>query len=176
MGGTQRTVRICGVEAARWAVLAGNFVDCKTAHALGILTHLVDPAEVTDTVDQISSAGKPENKYSGAPQDSNHPIAAFASSFYSNENMPTLLSGSCPEGFDVDDRNVGRQLKSLSRTAPIALRLASELLDSAVETGDDLDAGLALELSNLEDIFGTSDALEGLSALIEGRRPSYTNG
>ena len=54
--------------------------------------------------------------------------------------------------------------------------MASELLDGAVETGDNLDAGLALELSNLEDIFGTSDALEGLSALIEGRRPSYTNG
>ena len=61
------------------------------------------------------------------------------------------------------------------RLAPIALRMANELLDGAVETGDDLDAGLALELSNLNDIFGTSDALEGLSALIEGRRPSYTN-
>ena len=90
--------------------------------------------------------------------------------------MAGLLSGSCPDGFDVEDRNVGRQLKSLSRTAPIALRMASELLDSAVETGDNLQAGLALELSNLEDVFGTSDALEGLSALIEGRRPSYTNG
>ena len=54
--------------------------------------------------------------------------------------------------------------------------MASELLDGAVETGKDLDAGLALELSNLQDIFATSDALEGLSALIEGRRPSYTNG
>ena len=90
--------------------------------------------------------------------------------------MAGLLMGSCPDGFDAEDRNVGRQLKSLSRTAPIALRMASELLDSAVETGDNLDAGLALELANLEDIFGTSDALEGLSALIEGRRPSYTNG
>ena len=176
LGGTQRTVRICGVEAARWAVLAGNFVDCKTAHALGILTHLVDPAEVTGTVDQISSDGKPANKYPGVPLDSQHPIAVFSSSFYSNENMSTLLAGSCPDGFDVEDRNVSRQLKSLSRTAPIALRLASELLDSAVATGDDLDAGLELELSNLEDIFGTSDALEGLSALIEGRRPTYTNG
>ena len=34
LGGTQRTVRICGVEAARWAVLAGNFMDSKTASAL----------------------------------------------------------------------------------------------------------------------------------------------
>ena len=53
------------------------------------------------------------------------------------------------------------------------MRMANELLDGAVETVDNLEAGLALELANLEDIFGTSDALEGLSALIEGRRPEY---
>ena len=176
LGGTQRTVRICGVEAARWAVLAGNFVDSKTAHALGILTHLVEPAEVTTTVQSIDGSGKPANKYTGQPRNPEHPVSVFASTFYSDANMAGLLTGSCPDGFDAEDRNVGRQLKSLSRTAPIALRMASELLDSAVETGDNLDAGLALELANLEDIFGTSDALEGLSALIEGRRPTYTNG
>ena len=176
LGGTQRTVRICGVEAARWAVLAGNFVDSKTAHALGILTHLVEPAEVTATVQSIDTSGKPANKYTGQPRNPEHPVSAFASAFYSDGNMAGLLTGSCPDGFDAEDRNVGRQLKSLSRTAPIALRMASELLDSAVETGENLEAGLALELANLEDIFGTSDALEGLSALIEGRRPTYTNG
>ena len=175
LGGTQRTVRICGIEVARWAVLAGNFVDSKTAHAVGILTHLVEPAEVSDTVEAISALGKPENKYPGVPRDADHPVAAFANAFYSDENMAGLLNGSCPDGFDAEDRNVGRQLKSLSRVAPIAMRMANELLDGAVETGDDLDAGLALELSNLKDVFSTADALEGLSALIEGRRPGYTN-
>jgi len=53
--------------------------------------------------------------------------------------------------------------------------MASDLLDTAVATGSDLDAGLAAELAKLHDIFGTADALEGLSALIEGRRPSYQN-
>ena len=51
---------------------------------------------------------------------------------------------------------------------------ASELLDKAVATGQDLDAGLQLELEGLEQMFSVSDALEGLSALIEGRRPEYT--
>ena len=175
LGGTQRTVRICGVEAARWAVLAGNFMDAKTANALGILTHLVEPAEVSGVVDQIAVEGKPANKYPGCPRDSGHPVATFASSFYNDENMAGLLNGSCPDGFDAEDRNVGRQLKSLGRVAPIALRMANELLDGAVQTADDLDAGLALELANLEDIFSTADALEGLSALIEGRRATYTN-
>ena len=175
LGGTQRTVRICGIEAARWAVLAGNFVDSTTAHALGILTHLVDPAEVDTTVVQIASQGKPANKYPGAPFNSKHPIVEFAQSFYNDDNMDDLLSGSCPTGFDAGERNVERQLKSLSRTAPIALHMANDLLNRAIETGSDLDAGLASELADLETIFGTSDALEGLSALIEGRRPNYSN-
>ena len=175
LGGTQRTVRICGIEAARWAVLAGNFVDPESAAALGLLTHLVDPAAVASTVSSIVVAGKPARKYAGAPIDADHPTTAFAANFYTDANMPSLLSGDCPEGFDAEDKTVSRQMKALSRTAPIALRMAAGLLEGARTTGDDLDAGLALELSSLETIFGTDDALEGLSALIEGRRPSYTD-
>lgn len=175
LGGTQRTPRICGIEAARFAVLAGNFLDAGSAAALGLLTHLVEPADVDSTVAQIASTGKPSNKYPAAPADSNHPAAAFALAFYSDANMAALAAGEVPEGFDADDKMVGRQLKSLSRTAPIALAMASDLLDTAVATGSNLDAGLAAELAKLHDIFGTADALEGLSALIEGRRPSYQN-
>ena len=64
-------------------------------------------------------------------------------------------------------------MKSLSRTAPIALRMASELIDAAGST--ELSDGLSQELGNLEAIFSTDDALEGLSALIEGRKPTYQN-
>jgi enoyl-CoA hydratase/carnithine racemase len=155
--------------------LAGNFLDANGALALGLLTHLVEPANVRDTVDDLTKSGKPLNKYSGSPADSSHPAAAFALNFYADKNMAALNSGQCPDGFDVEDRMVGRQLKAMSRAAPIALKMSSELLDAAISTGEDLDAGLALELSKLNDIFATEDALEGLSALIEGRRPTYTN-
>jgi len=174
LGGTQRTPRICGVEAARWAVLAGNFMDHNSASALGLLTHLVEPGEVDATIENISEIGKPNNKYPEKPSDNDHPVVKFSNAFYSNENIATLLSGSCPEGFDTEDKQVSRQLRSLSRTAPIALSMASELIDDAVTT-DGIENGLALELERLSTIFGTSDALEGLSALIEGRRPEYTN-
>lgn len=175
LGGTQRTPRICGIEAARYAVLAGNFLDANSAAALGLLTHLVDPSDVDSTVAQIASTGKPANKYPAAPADPSHPAAAFALAFYGDANMAALAAGQAPEGFDAEDKMVGRQLKSLARTAPIALAMASDLLDEAVTTGSDLDAGLAAELAKLHDIFGTADALEGLSALIEGRRPTYQN-
>ena len=51
--------------------------------------------------------------------------------------------------------------------------MASELIDVATSTN--LEDGLAAELQNLEDIFATKDAYEGLSSLIQGRRPSYNN-
>ncbi|MBS65270.1 MAG: 3-hydroxyacyl-CoA dehydrogenase [Euryarchaeota archaeon] len=173
LGGTQRTPRICGIECARYAVLAGNFIDAVTAKALGLLTHLVEPSTVGPTVAAIASDGKPDEKYPSGPADSVHPVVSFATSFYSDENMPSLLTGSLPDGFDNEDKMVSRQLKSLSRAAPIALSIASELLNEAADS--DLELGLKSELGRLDEIFETADALEGLSALIEGRRPSYSN-
>jgi hypothetical protein len=47
------------------------------------------------------------------------------------------------------------------------------LINAAGNTN--LSDGLGQELGNLETIFSTNDALEGLSALIEGRKPTYQN-
>ncbi|MCH1442980.1 MAG: 3-hydroxyacyl-CoA dehydrogenase NAD-binding domain-containing protein [Candidatus Poseidoniaceae archaeon] len=173
LGGTQRPARICGIPAARWSVLAGNFMDAQTGYDLGLLTHLVDVASVDSCVEELASIGKPDNKYPGEPTNPSSPAAAFAATFYSDENMVSLMDGTCPEGFDSEDKIVSRQLKSLSRTAPIALKMASDLIDATSVT--DLSAGLQMELDQLTDIFSTSDSLEGLSALIEGRKPAYSN-
>ena len=172
LGGTQRTPRICGIECARFAVLAGNFLDAESAKALGLLTHLVDPSAVETTVSAIAAQGKPGEKYPSKPADSEHSVVSFATSFYSDDNIVSLLSGRVPEGYDSEDKVVSRQLKSLSWTAPIALSMASDLLDTA--TRSDLNSGLESELQGLDSIFSTHDALEGLSALIEGRRPEYS--
>ena len=64
-------------------------------------------------------------------------------------------------------------MKNLKFTAPIALSMASDLIDATASNS--LADGLEIELSKLHDIFATNDALEGLSALIEGRRPTYNN-
>jgi len=174
LGGTQRTTRICGIECARFSVLAGNFLDSGTARAMGLVTHLVDPSEVGATIASLVGT-KPDEKYPGKPSEETSPVVSFASTFYSDTNMESISMGKCPEGFDPNDKSVERQLKMLSRSAPIALEIAGYLLNVAVITGNDLEGGLSMELENLEKSFGTADALEGLSALIEGRRPEYNN-
>ena len=171
LGGTQRTARICGVECARYAVLAGNFLDSSTALDLGLLTHKVESSDVEGTVFSLIGK-KPDQKYPGKPLNYDSEIALFAKDFYSDENIGALISGKVPENYDPENPRVSRQIKSLSRVAPIALSVASGLL-SDVRTGSSLEDGLKLELQKLEEIFSTEDAEEGLSALIEGRRPKY---
>tara|TARA_B110000467_G_scaffold15081_1_gene13052 strand:+ start:2254 stop:4344 length:2091 start_codon:yes stop_codon:yes gene_type:complete len=173
LGGSQRPARICGIPAARWSVLAGNFMDAQTGHDLGLLTHLVDVAAVNGCVSQLASAGKPANKYPGAPANPASAVATFATSFYSDANMGAIMQGTCPEGFDAEEKGIARQMKSLARAAPIALNMASNLIDATSTTT--LAVGLQMELDQLTDIFSTEDSLEGLSALIEGRKPGYRN-
>jgi len=170
LGGTQRTTRICGVNAARWAILAGNWIGPKQGEDLGLITHLVEPADVDNTIDVISKHGKPTNKYLGEPVRMSDAVQA-AVKFYSDENMNSIMSGKIPDG--ITDDYASRQIKQISRTAPIALKMASELIDVAASSV--LEDGLAAELQNLEDIFATKDAYEGLSSLIQGRRPNYNN-
>jgi len=174
LGGTQRTPRICGIEAARFSVLAGNILDSDSSKALGLITHLVHASECSNTIQKISSLGKPEEKYPGAPFDPDHPTCIFSREFYSDSNMEFILSGLTPDGFDPEDPIVAKQIRALSRSSPIAVATANDLLDQALETGEDLHAGLQLELDGLEDMFSINDALEGLSALIEGRRPEFS--
>ena len=171
LGGTQRTAKICGLPAARWAVLAGNWIGPQDAADLGLLTHFVSPSDVDTTVEEIAEIGKPEMKYAGQPTRLSDTIKS-AVAFYCDENVRAILEGKDPPA-PVDEAYAGRQLKQISRTAPIALRMASELIDIA--GSNDLTDGLDKELEHLEAIFSTKDAYEGLSALIQGRRPSYTN-
>ena len=173
LGGSQRPARISGIPLARWAVLGGNFMNSQTAYDIGLLTHLVDLSEVDAAVTQCATSGKPANKYPGKPRNDASPVVKFASDFYSDNNLSVLLSGGCPAGYDAADKTISRQLKNLKYTAPIALSMASELIDITSNTS--LSEGLDSELSKLTDIFSTRDALEGLSALIEGRRPTYNN-
>ena len=91
LGGTQRTARICGVECARYAVLAGNFMDSSVAIDLGLLTHKVKSSEVESTVASLVGK-KPDQKYTKKPLNYESEVVSFASDFYSDKNIDDLIS------------------------------------------------------------------------------------
>ena len=171
LGGTQRMSRIVGVEVARWAILAGNRIGGEFSHQLGIVDELSSETNIEHTILTLAALDY-ENKYRGKPKEINEKIETIMR-FYGDNALSEILSGHTPVGFDAENEFVVRQFKSMSRAAPIALIMASQLINESMKTN--LDAGLQLELDRLEKIFSTSDALEGLSALIESRRPTYQN-
>ncbi len=172
LGGTQRMSRMVGVEIARWAILAGNRISGELSKQLGIIDEYTSETELENTILKLAGLEKSGTKFRGKPVEVTEKIDTMMR-FYGDNALTEILSGRTPVGFDAEDQFVIRQFKSLSRAAPIALQMASKLINESKKTN--LDAGLQLELDRLETIFSTNDALEGLSALIESRRPSYQN-
>ena len=62
-------------------------------------------------------------------------------------------------------------LKKVSFKAPLALAAIENLTITAA--AGDHEAGLAAETAGLQAIFSSKDALEGLSSLLERRRPTF---
>jgi enoyl-CoA hydratase/3-hydroxyacyl-CoA dehydrogenase len=172
LGGTQRTPRIVGVEIARWAILGGNKISGDLAYKLGFIDEYVLETDIESKVLKLAGFETTETKFRGHPHEITDNIDMLMR-FYSDNALPQILSGHTPVGFDAEDEFVIRQFKNLSRAAPIAILMANQLINESLKTN--LDAGLQLELDRLEKIFATDDALEGLSALIESRRPIYQN-
>ena len=60
---------------------------------------------------------------------------------------------------------------AIASKAPVATRIAKELVDQAYETT--LSAGVAAEREALYLAFASEDAREGLSAFVEKREPNF---
>jgi enoyl-CoA hydratase/3-hydroxyacyl-CoA dehydrogenase len=69
------------------------------------------------------------------------------------------------------DEQVARLAKKIGFKAPVALRIAAELvaLSARVTTAE----GVAEELRRLPEVFGTADAAEGITSVLERRRPNF---
>ena len=77
---------------------------------------------------------------------------------------------------DIDPENFAAATGAVEHLLPLAIPDGDgEPRERAYELLSELSDGLDKELEHLETIFATKDAYEGLSALIQGRRPSYTN-
>ena len=163
LGGMLRLARFAGPELAKYYTFTGSPISARDAQALGIVTRLVAPAEVDAAIKELASQPKPEKYRQRDLPENMQPLARLCS----KENVAVLLAGNPPPG--VPQELAARAAKFIGYKAPIALKIANEIIDRQV--GLSMADAIEVELDRLHDIFSTSDALLGLSNI--GRRVEF---
>jgi enoyl-CoA hydratase/3-hydroxyacyl-CoA dehydrogenase len=165
LGGTQRTTRRIGRGLAKWLVLTGQTIGADEAAVIGLVDKVV-PYEHLDAavVETIAAGRAPEKTRRPVPEE----YRAIAD-FFDRHDIEALRSGAADAQGDL---RLVKTLKRVGSKAPIALRLAAELIDRGAELP--LDEGLRLELAHVQEVFSTKDAYEGLSSL--GKKPPVFEG
>ncbi|MEJ2101971.1 MAG: enoyl-CoA hydratase/isomerase family protein, partial [Desulfobacterales bacterium] len=164
-GGMLRMARHVGPELAKYYVFTGSPISAKDAQALGIFTYLVEPSEVDSTINQLVSEGKPDKYRKRELPDKFKPLAKMCSS----DNVARLLAGKFPEG--VPEDLAAKTTKIISHKAPLALKLANEIIDA--QMGKSIPEAVEVELGRLHESFSAADALEGLSSFSKKKKPTY---
>jgi enoyl-CoA hydratase/3-hydroxyacyl-CoA dehydrogenase len=119
---------------------------------------------VDAAIQALVVAGRPD-KYRARPiPEKFKPFAQL----FEKARVPVLLSGKIPEGANAE--LAGKVVKALGYKAPVALRIADEIVDR--QAGLPMREAIEVELGRLKDIFATADALEGLSS-VGKRRPEF---
>ncbi|MGA9535593.1 MAG: 3-hydroxyacyl-CoA dehydrogenase NAD-binding domain-containing protein [Desulfobacterales bacterium] len=164
LGGMLRLARHVGPELAKYYVFSGVTISAEDAHALGIVNRLVAPAEIDAAIKELVEKGKPDKYRRREFPAKFNPLAAMGSA----ANVSHLLTGRPPEG--VDQALAAKTAKIVGYKAPLALKIADEIIDQQIDKP--MEEAVEIELGRLQEIFSTADALEGLTSM--GRkRPTY---
>jgi len=164
LGGMLRMARHVGPELAKYYVFTGAPISAADAQALGIVTCLVDPAEVGPTISEMVSKTKPDKYQQRELPDKFKPLAQMCT----KENAARLMAGKLPEG--VPQEIAAQTVKIIGYKAPLALKLANEIIDQQI--GKSMTEAVEIELGRLTDSFSAADALEGLSS-VGRKKPDY---
>lgn len=164
LGGMLRLTRQVGPELAKYYVFTGATITAEDAGLLGLITRLVEPAATGEAIRALLKEPRPDKERTRTiPEKFLAMKAIFAA-----ENIPGILAGKLPPG--SEGAEAARALKTIGYKAPLALKLVNEIIDQQSQLS--MEAAIEVELNNLPVIFGSADALEGLSSLGRGR-PSF---
>ncbi|MFQ5571990.1 MAG: enoyl-CoA hydratase/isomerase family protein, partial [Rhodothermales bacterium] len=175
LGGTQRLPRRVGKAMARYLILCGKMLGASDAFAVGLVDAVLKEGTSGDEVNRaaaIVSLAKQGRRTGG--DDGRVPgWTSAASHLFSDECIDTVLSKELPDPLDEPSRAFAEKaVRQLSYKAPVALKIASKLIEEGSQVS--IDEGLQKELDHLEEIFSTEDALEGLSSV--GKRRAHFKG
>jgi len=167
LGGTQRSSRAVGKELAKYLLFTCRLVSAEEAFAIGLVDYVFAPEEIEGKIMSMISEGKlvpnKGRKTEELPEEWQKIKELFV-----DTNIEGLLSGKFLEN---EDPLIAKTAKIISRNAPIALKLANEIVDK----GYDMPVSEAVkqELVHLKEIFATADALTGLSSVGGKEKPVY---
>jgi len=164
LGGMLRFARQVGPELAKYYTFTGAPINAGDAYDLGIVTRLVAPAEVAGAIEGVVAGGKPDKyREREIPEKFKSLVQVM-----SPGNVDKLLAGELPA--DVPEELAAKTAKIAGFKAPLALKMSADIIDR--QQGISIPEAIEIELSHLDEIFSTADALEGLSSL--GRkRPGF---
>lgn len=162
LGGTQRLTRRLGKGLARYLIFTGRTLDAAALQQLNLAWRVVNFDALDETL-AVAALEAPVQQAAPSvlPQELQAPAAYLAGA-----EIAALVAGRAQPPTELSEL-----LGSLRKKSPHAL-MQVETLTAFAEHGD-LEAGLQQETEGLHALFAHHDALEGMSALLERRRPQF---
>ncbi len=164
LGGMLRLARKTTPALAKYYTFTGHTISASDALKLGIVTHLVSADAMKETILKLVLKEEQKKEVLFLPPEGFKDIDTF----FSQINYQDLIDKNIPA--DVDAFFAKNILKSIGQKAPVALKLANDIID--MQVGKSNKDAIEIELSHLEEIFSTEDALEGLCSAGK-RKPKY---
>ncbi|MDA0667352.1 MAG: 3-hydroxyacyl-CoA dehydrogenase NAD-binding domain-containing protein [Planctomycetota bacterium] len=166
LGGSQRLPRRIGYPLAKYLLYTGQMLDARTALSIGLIDDVADFAELDATCH--SWAKKRSVEVRETPTACSNPKLQAVWNFFDQYSVDEILSG---EADCMGDPGLEKAVKRMGQKSYHALKLCEALFVEGAHL--ELDRALELESRDLSTAFNHADAIEGLSALLEGRRPNF---
>ncbi|MFT7517865.1 MAG: enoyl-CoA hydratase/3-hydroxyacyl-CoA dehydrogenase [Myxococcota bacterium] len=166
LGGTQRLPRRVGLPIAKYLLYTGQLLNAKQALEVGLIDAVCSFAELDATCNEW--AQNIDYRQIEIEDIRSHPNWLEIWNFFENNTLEQIISG------EADARGnalIEKAIYKMGQKSYHALKICENLFHEGAPLP--LSHALELEARDLQTVFDHADALEGLSALIEGRRPEF---
>jgi enoyl-CoA hydratase/3-hydroxyacyl-CoA dehydrogenase len=151
LGGTQRTQKRIGTGLAKYLIYTGEFINADEAKKIGLVDDIIQLNDIPDIIE-----GTKRLPSVHADKISLDEKYRTISEFFDKYSLSDI--GGSDHLLDSSSNFINEKLLGkIKKKAPLALKTAEKLINEA--------KGCESELSELTNIFSTSDALQGLSSI-----------